>query len=117
MEYNGIVLPKGYQWIIDKKIVGFCEFTQLEPWYFLHEDDFFWANEKWENITEHNLLVFARRQDNDDLACFNVNNKGILEVYLIHGWVNNGFEIVEVYSNIWSWLHTVLNDIEEWVNV
>lgn len=111
-----IIYPQSYIWLIDKKIVGFDSFTQLQPWYFLTEDKLFWANEKWGNTIKDKLLVFAKRQDNDDLACFNVKNNIAKEVFLIHGWTGNGFEVIKEYPDMWAWLHDVLDDIKEWIN-
>lgn len=116
MNKKEIIYPKGYIWLIEKKIVGFDYFTQLQPWYFLSEDKIFWVNEIWSSSIKDNLLVFGRRQDNDDLVCFKIQKNIATEVFLIHGWTNDGFEIIKKYPNIWAWLHDVLDDIEGWIN-
>lgn len=117
MNKKEIIYPKGYIWLIEKRIVGFDYFTQLQPWYFLSEEKVFWVNEIWSSSIKDKLLVFGRRQDNDDLVCFRVQDNIATEVFLIHGWTNNGFEIIKKYPNIWSWLHDVLDDIHEWINI
>ncbi|TDH19698.1 hypothetical protein EXU57_22590 [Segetibacter sp. 3557_3] len=111
-----IILPKSYHWIINKQLVGFKAFSQLEPWFFLLPGDCFWANEKWSNSSQEKLFVFAKRQDNDDLACFKVLENGVVEsVYLIHGWTSSGFDIIERFDSLWGWLQLVVKDIEEWI--
>ncbi len=92
-----IKFPDSYVWLKEKeKIVGFCEFSQLQPWYYLHENACFLANEKWPGVTKDRLFVFTKRQDNDELACFklNIHNEAI-EVLLINGWTSEGFEYIE----------------------
>lgn len=66
--------PKGYEWFIEKKLVGFDAFTQLQPWYFISTEEMFWATESWPYVINEKLLIFTRRQDIDDLACFSVKD-------------------------------------------
>lgn len=108
--------PKGYKWFIEKKLVGFDAFTQLQPWYFTPSEEMFWATESWPNVQVINekLLVFARRQDNDDLACFSVREGEIVGVVVIQGWVGNGFEVLEKFEDFWKWVKFVIDDIAEW---
>jgi hypothetical protein len=56
-----ITPPVGYQWLVDRKLVGFEPFTQLQPWYFIPPAKCFCATERWLGITEKKLLVFARK--------------------------------------------------------
>jgi len=108
---------EGYKWIIEHNMVGFEPFTQFQPWYLLPQNDCFWANDKWHNKSLLNLLVFARRQDNDEFACFNIVNDTITNIYIIHGWTDNGYDIVNSCLDIWDWLHSALNDIKELVEM
>jgi hypothetical protein len=113
-----IKFPLGYNWIIKQKIVGYEEFTQLQPWYFLPKDKCFWVNDKWQSENNENLFVFARRQDNDDLVCFKILDDNEVDcLYLIHGWTNNGYEIVKIFPDFWSWFHFVIQDIAEWIKL
>lgn len=104
----------GYQWFIDRNLVGFEPFTQLQPWFFTLEKDSFCATQKWPNIFNEELFVFARRQDNDDLACFSVKNEEIVGVVVIQGWVGNGFVVLKKFENFWEWIKFVIDDIAEW---
>lgn len=111
-----IIFPQGYLWLIDQKIIGRKEFSQLQPWFYLDKNDCFFANIKWKNVTTDNLFVFAKRQDNDELACFKVDSDGkTAEVILINGWSSNGFDIVREYADFWEWVHQVIDDIKDWV--
>ncbi len=114
----GVKPPAGYQWLIDRRIVGFAPFTQLQPWFFVQQEECFWATDKWQGVTEKRLLVFARRQDCDDLACLIVNADGLVSgVALIQGWTDVGFDLVQEYPDFWAWLKNVVQDIEEWVSL
>jgi hypothetical protein len=109
--------PVGYSWLIQHGLVGFDAFTQLQPWYFISLDQCFWATERWPGVIDARLFVFARRQDNDDLACFSVDERGVAnQVFLIRGWTNAGFEIIRAFPDIWTWLKGVVDDISEWVS-
>ena len=115
---ENIAYPIGYNWLAEKKLIGFSKFSRLHPWYYLPKEKCFWATEKWPNVSAENLFVFAKRQDNDDLACFKVLKDGeVAGLYLIHGWTPNGFEMVQYFTSFWAWLHLVLQDVEECVEV
>src|SRR5688572_21146011 len=63
--------PVGYWWLIERGLVGLGPFTQLQPWYFLDKGNAFWVSDRWPiGAAQSKLFAFARRQDNDDLACF-----------------------------------------------
>ncbi len=113
----GVEVPAGYEWLIDRRLVGFEPFTQLRPWFYVEPDKCFWATERWPGVTDKQLLVFARRQDCDDLACFVVENNQARGVALIQGWSGAGFVLVEEYPDFWAWLKTVVEDIGELVDL
>ena len=107
--------PKGYKWIVERGLAGFEPFTQLQPWYFLAEEDKFVATDKWpSHKIKYGLLAFARRQDCDDIACFKLDEKPSDVIVIIHGWVGDSYEIVEYHENIWAWMKAVVDDIAEW---
>ena len=109
--------PPGYSWLIEKEIVGFEPFTRLEPWFFLRQKDCFWTNGRWPDACERNIWVFAKRQDNDDLAGFLCAEDGTAEkVAVIHGWTDNGFDMLKEFPSIWEWLKSAVDDIGECVD-
>jgi hypothetical protein len=59
-------------------------------------------------------VAFARRQDGDDIACFEVGPQGVNSVVIIHGWTDAGYDIVAKYRTFWEWLKSVIDDIAEW---
>jgi hypothetical protein len=71
-------------------------------------------SERWPKGPMH-LIAFAKRQDNDDLACFEVVGKGTNRVVLVHGWTPEGYTILRTFDTFWAWLKSVVDDIEELV--
>jgi len=57
------------------------------------------------------LIPFARRGDNDDVACFELN-KGE-EVQIIHDFASSGYEQRNTYKSFWDWFRYA---IEEMIN-
>jgi hypothetical protein len=113
-----LALPSGYQWLLDRALVGYEPFTQLQPWHYLPLQQTFWASDRWPGVTDKRLFVFAKRQDCDDLACFVVAADNTAQgVALIHGWTGNGYEISKEFSDFWAWLKQVVDDIADWVSV
>jgi hypothetical protein len=107
----------GYRWVINRGLVGRTAFTALQPWYFLPEEERYYATEKWPSgPNQAPLLVFARRQDCDDLACFEAGGSGASEAVLIEGWSagRDSYDIVESYPTFWEWMKSVVGDIADW---
>ena len=77
----------------------------------------FWVHKNWK--TDKKILVFAQRQDYDSLAGINFdeNLNEFNEIYLIQGWTPEGFEIIETYKTFWEWFKSVIDDIQEWVEL
>ena len=81
----------GYHWLIARGLVGWAAFTALQPWHYLPEEEMFYATERWPSgPSEAPLLVFARRQDCDDLACFREAAGHAAEVVTIEGVAKDG---------------------------
>ncbi len=53
------------------------------------------------------LVPFARRDDCDDIACFDVSNKNTVQI--IHDYAGSGYELREEYSDFWEWFRYAIN--------
>lgn len=113
----GFTPPAGYDWLIDHKLVSFGEDGNLQPWYYLPAEEVFSVTQKWEHLRAHfcELIAFARRQDCDDIACFCVVDRSVQTILVVHGWTEQGFDIVAEFEDFWGWLKSVISDIAEWV--
>lgn len=107
--------PAGYAWLLDRGWVGFEPFTGLQPWHYVEADSWFSVKERWPHgPSDRELVLFARRQDNDDLACFELGREGVERVVVIHGWTSSGYDIGSVHASFWDWLKASIDDVAEW---
>src|SRR4051812_47014036 len=98
-------VPRGYQWLIDRGLVGFETGTSLQPWHYLPARHAFDLRERWPTGPgNERLFAFAKRQDSDDLACFEVVQSRAERIFVVHGWTRDGFEIISKYQSFWEWL-------------
>ncbi len=59
-----------------------------------------------ERYPGRSLIPFARREDNDDVACWDKQKPGI--VVIIHDFSSPGYENKEEFSCFWNWLRSAL---------
>ena len=118
VDINNLNLPNGYYWLLENDLIGFDTFSRLQPWHYLGKEKIFWIHEKWQNNLPYKLLAFAKRQDNDEIACFIFDDEsGSVKVAIIQGWTSNGFALLITFEDFWSWLKHVIDDIKSWVSL
>lgn len=110
-------LPLAYRWL---KAHGF---KGLTPWYMVNPEEVTGLNTEYTLETGKHMLAFARRQDNDDVAGFELIEGAVTDrVVTVHltwsrkreqaGWPQMGFS-----ENIWAWLtEVVFPDTQDWVS-
>ncbi|MCC6572439.1 MAG: hypothetical protein IT462_01495 [Planctomycetes bacterium] len=114
----GVTPPNGYRWLVESGVMGFKEWGPLSPWYLLASEDLFSPTDQWPDIpAAGKLMAFARRQDNDDVACFEINSGAVTAIALIHGWTPEGYDVRDSYKSIWEWLKAVIDDVAEGTNL
>ena len=98
--------PHEFQKIVELKIVTF------NPWYLLEDDR---AQRILEGLKRryHSrvLIPFAKRDDNDDISCFEVG--GSHSISIIHDFASAGFENRMTFDSFWDWFRFA---IEEMIN-
>lgn len=111
-------VPIGYRWLASQELIGFEPHTRLQPWYYLSREEIFSVTERWpEGPFSGQLVAFARRQDDDVIACFHHSGEFFKEVVIINGWTDTGYDVLQTYSLFWDWLKSVVDDIAEWVSL
>lgn len=79
----------------------------FDPWIILQHQQlrtrFVGLRERYPN---RSLVPFARREDNDDVACWDKNKPGIIVV--IHDFSSPGYESKEEFNCFWDWLRSAL---------
>jgi len=104
------VIPEGEAVFWEKIRLGV-----VEPWYMVEEDNRWDAATKWKQMKyPYPLLIFARRIDNDDMACLEMVDERVGDIVLIHGWTNEGFAVVGRFETVEEWLTMVEQDAEEY---
>ncbi len=112
-------LPKYYYWLLERNLITYEPFGPLQPWFYLPRGDQFLLNQRWhKKIEKLAKLAFAKRQDNDELACFVFNLKGeVNHLELVQGWTEDEYTILKVFNSFLDWLKYVLEDIALWIEV
>ncbi len=83
----------------------------LKPWYVVEKPNRFNATDTWKQAKyPYPLMVFARREDNDDIACLEIKEETITAIVLIHGWMSEGFIVMGQYPTVEGWLEVVRHD-------
>lgn len=103
---NGFDYPKALKKLVELNLINF------DIWYFFEPQD---AKIRLEGLKERYpdrvLVPFARRIDNDDIACLGMDGE---KVFIIHDFASSGYEQREVYQDIWEWLRNVVNIMIEY---
>ena len=92
--------------------------TNLEPWWILTGDA---LRERYNGLAkrypERTLVPFARRQDNDDVACWDLADGtptvdgAPTRVTVIHDFAGPGFEARENYDDFYAWFRQAVEDL------
>lgn len=98
--------PDAFMKTVELNLIDF------DVWYILDKESFF---ERYKGLKERYptrmLIPFARRDDCDDVACFEVNKPDKVEI--IHDFASVGFEQRKEYSNFWEWLKSAIDKMIE----
>lgn len=62
-----------------------------------------------ERYPEYKLIPFARRGDNDDVACFEVGKNDT--VIVIHDFSDNAYKNKVEYKTFWSWFEVIIHEM------
>jgi hypothetical protein len=96
--------PKELLLIIDQNLLNF------DPWIILSGDQ---ARTRLDGLkkrySQRELIPFAKREDNDDVACFE-KERGIV---IIHDFASPGYERGEDTYKFWDWFRMAVEDMIE----
>jgi hypothetical protein len=108
--------PIEYRWL---KAHGF---NFLTPWHFIEPVNSEGLRNEYQKETGFDILPFARRQDNDDIAGFKVVGNEVQKIVLtVHlTWSSklekDGYPITRESPNLIDWIKAVmLPDSQEWI--
>lgn len=104
--YNDFSFPREFLRIVNLNLVNF------DWWYLLNKEHMeFRIKQLKERYPHRKLIPFARRDDGDDIACFEVG-KGD-KVQIVHDYSSPGYEQRKEYACFWDWFRDA---IEEMIN-
>lgn len=102
----GFEYPREFLRIVELKILD------IEPWYLLQgkplRDVLAGLAERY---SDRKLIPFARRQDNDDVACWQSSSNR--EVYIIHDFASPGWEEHGKFPGFYEWFRRAVEDFIE----
>ena len=102
-------LPVGFAYPDEFLRVVELGLTNLEPWSIMEGAQ---LRNRYHGIRDRYpsrmILPFARREDNDDVACWDVTSGGVA---IIHDFASPGMERREVFSSFNAWLRQAIEDL------
>ena len=98
--YNWFNYPNSLLTLTDKGLLDF------DPWVILTNDSLINRYKGLKNrYPNRELVPFARREDNDDVACFEGSNDKIV---IIHDYASEGYESSSGPMSFWDWFRLVI---------
>ena len=102
--YRNFEYPTSFLKIIELNLVD------LDLWYIMDDQQVLRRIEGLQQrYRNRKLIPFARRDDNDDIACFEVG-KGE-KVQIIHDFASFGYEQKKVYNTFWDWFREAIDEM------
>lgn len=87
---DAAVLPVGFEYPHEFLRVVELGLTDLEPWLIMDGEQLQWRHQGLrERYSDRSLVPFARRQDNDDVACWDWD-QGDRSVVIVHDFASPG---------------------------
>ena len=110
------LLPDWFQYPAD--LVGLLEQENIDfgPWQLLHGE---WLEVRHTGLKERfsnlSLVPFARRLDDDNVACFDVSEKSASpKVKIVHDFASSGWEDRGEFNDFEAWLNAAKEQAKEW---
>lgn len=102
-------LPSGFAYPPEFLRAVEAGLLELEPWWVL-TGDMLRAQVAGmrERYPERRLVPFARRQDNDDVACWDLVSG---KVAIVHDYASPGWESRGNFEDFTAWLHGAIDDL------
>lgn len=104
IEEEVFIYPENYNKLIELNLVDF------DVWYLMESGQ---ATRRYHDLKERypnrKLIPFARRDDNDDIACFEFGKEN--RVQLIHDFSAEGFEQRGEFVDVWDWVELAVKDM------
>lgn len=106
-------LPHGFEYPREFVRVVELGLVDLEPWQIIQGNLLKRRHRGLnERFPERSLVPFAARQDNDDVACWDLD-MGAPHVSIVHDFASPGWEQRGVFADFYAWLRQAVEDLIE----
>lgn len=106
-------LPAGFEYPAPFVRVVELGLTNLEPWHIVEGDRLRHRNRGLaQRYPKRRLVPFALRQDNDDVACWDLARSEEV-VVVVHDFASPGWEAREEYPTFFAWFRRAIEDLIE----
>lgn len=106
------MLPKGFNYpepflrILNLNLVNF------DLWFIMNKEQMIITFEGLKKRYPDRVLIpFAKTGANDDIACFELNKEG--GVQIIHDFASSGYEQRKYYETFWDWFRYAIEEMIE----
>jgi len=107
------ILPDGFEYPIEFLAVIEHKLISWEPWQIENGNSLLLRYDGLkERYPKYQLIPFANRGDNDDIACWDIAIPG--KVIIIHDFASQGWERRKIYDSFWDWFRQAIQDMVEW---
>ena len=104
-------LPAGFEYPREFLRVVELGLLDLEPWLVLEGEQLRDRNRGLrERYQDRSLVPFARRQDNDDIACWDLD-RGDGRVAVVHDFASPGWERRAEFAHFNDWRRQAVDDV------
>jgi hypothetical protein len=104
--------PIGFEYPHEFEYIVGLGLTNLTPWYVLSGNELRKVQAGLNaRYPSRHLVPFARRQDNDDIACWQSDSN--VDVYIIHDFASVGWEQRAHFGSFYAWLRQAIEDLIE----
>jgi len=109
-EEEGFEIPGGYSLVVGLNL------TNIAPWIILNKEAFeVMLDGISRRYPDQMVIPFARRQDNDDVACFATvrSPNAPSEIIIIHDFASPGWEVSAKMATFWDWFRLAVEEMIE----
>lgn len=104
MVYDEFDYPESFLKIIELNLLDF------DVWYIMTKEQVeSRINGLKKRYPSRKLIPFARRDDCDDIACFEEGQEK--KVFIIHDFASEGYEQRKIYEDFWDWLKDAIQEM------
>lgn len=103
-KFENFKFPQSYLKVIELNLLDY------EYWYLMNKEQIKSRKDGLDKrFPNRKLIPFARRDDNDDIACFEIGYDE--KVFIVHDYAAEGYERRQEFDNFWSWFISAIKEL------